>query len=178
MLQSIIRWMKRLGLTGGVLGVMAYILFCAYSLPSHVKVHVTGTEVTRKDVEGSDGKVRTEDVRYVMAADMDGEPRMFRNQDTGWGWPPYFKFDSGDVAAQAKNYSVDGREDVVLITYYGFRLRVFSAFPNIISMRTVESDYEPIPWTTMIVGLAHIVLIGVVVVFVRDFTEGREEEKS
>lgn len=174
MLESMVRWIKRLGVMGGVLVATAYILFCAYSLPRHVKVHVTGTEVTRKDVEGSDGRVRTQDVRYVMAADRAGEPRMFRNQDTGWGWPPYLKFDSGDVAAQANNYSVDGREDVVLITYYGFRIRVLSAFPNIISMKTVAPDYQPIPWTTIMVVLAHVVLVGVVVVFVRDFAEGRE----
>ena len=176
MLESMIRWIKRLGVTGGVLVALAYVLFCAYSLPSHIKVHVTGTEVTRKDVEDPNGQVRTEDVRYVMAADLDGEPHMFRNQDTGWGWPPYFKFDTGDIAAQAINYSVDGGEDVVLVTYYGFRLRVLSTFPNIISMKTVPADYQAIPWTTIIVLFANVVLLGVIVVFARDFAEGREEK--
>ncbi len=174
MKEVILRWLKRLGMGGGLVVVLVYVLFCAYSLPSHMKVHVTGTEVTRKDVKNSDGEIRTSDVRYVMAEDLDGEPRMFRNQDTGWGWPPFFKFDSGDLAAQANNYSINGREEVVLVTYYGFRIRLVSAFPNLISMKTVERDYQPIPWFTIFFGLAHVVLIGVVVALIREFRDSRE----
>ena len=176
MMETILRWLKRLGLGGGVLIALAYILFCAYSLPSHIKVHVTGTEVTRKNAESRDGEVRPYDVRYVMAEDLDGGPHMFRNQDTGWGWPPFFKFDSGDIAAQANNYAVDRRDEVVLIKYYGFRIRMLSAFPNIVSMRTVPSDYQAIPWFTLIFGFAHIILLGVIVIFVRDFKEGRADK--
>jgi hypothetical protein len=175
MKEVILRWLKRLGMGGGLVVVLVYVLFCAYSLPSHMKVHVTGTEVTRKDVKNPDGEIRTNDVRYVMAEDLDGEPHMFRNQDTGWGWPPFFKFDSGDLAAQATNYSIDGHEDVVLVTYYGFRIRMLSAFPNILSMKTVEPDHQPIPWFTILFGLAHVILAGVVVALIRDFRESRED---
>ncbi len=176
MMNTILRWLKRLGLGGGVLLALAYILFCAYSLPSQIKVHVTGTEVTRMNLRPDEGQARPYDVRYVMAEDLDGGPHMFKNQDTGWGWPPFFKFDSGDIAAQANNYSVDHRDQVVLIKYYGFRIRLLSAFPNIISMRTVPADFQPIPWFTILFVFAHIVLVGVIVVFVRDFKEGREDQ--
>lgn len=174
---GLLRWLKGLGLGGGAVVAMIYVLFLAYSLPSHTKVHVTGTEVTRKDVEDADGTKRTEDVRYVMAEGLDGEPHMFRNEDTGWGWPPYFKFDSGDLAAQANNYSTNARGDVVLVKYYGFRIRMLSAFPNVISMRTVPPDYQPIPWTGIIVGIAHIVLIGMVVLLIRDVSDARSESR-
>jgi hypothetical protein len=175
MMDTAIRWLKRLGFGGGAIMALAYVLFCLYSLPSQLKVHVTGTEVTRKNAEARDGVIRPYDVRYVMAEDLDGDAHMFRNQDTGWGWPPFFKFDSGDIAAQANNYAVDAREEVVLIKYYGFRIHMLSAFPNIVSMKTVPADYQAIPWFNIIFVFAHIILVGVIAVFIRDFREGREE---
>jgi hypothetical protein len=174
MWDAVLRWIKRLGIGGGLVVGLVYILFCAYSLPSFTKVHVTGTEVTRKDVENQKGEKRTDDVRYVMAEALDGGPRMYRNQDTGWGWPPYLKFDEGNLAAQATNYSVDGREEVVLVKHYGFRIPMLSAFPNVISMKTVPEDYQVLPWTRIVIGVAHLILLGVVFVFFRDFREARE----
>jgi len=176
-MDRLVRWLKRLGLTGGLLVLAAYGVFLAYSLPSTVKVHVTGTEIARKDVEGREGKVRTQDVRFVMAEDLEGGPRMFRNQDTGWGWPPYFKFNTGDIAAQAQNLATDDRRAVVLVKYYGFRIRMLSTFPNIISMREVPPDYQPVPWTTLVVVFLHLVLIAVGLGFLRarrdmELTEG------
>ena len=170
-----VQWLKRLGLLGALLVLAVYAVFCAYSLPRTLKVHVTGTEVTRRDVQNAEGKVRSQDVRYVMAEDLDGGPRMFRNQDTGWGWPPYFKFDSGDIAAQANNFSTDHRDAVVLVKYYGFRIRMLSTFPNILSMREVSPDYQPVPWTAIVFGCAHLVLIVFVLAVVRSWREGPDE---
>ena len=175
-MKTVLLWLKRLGLGGGLIALLIYIVFCAYSLPSHIKVHVTGTEVTRKNTQDQDGVSRPYDVRYVMAEDLEGGAHMFRNQDTGWGWPPFFKFDSGDIAAEAQNFSVDGREDVVLLKYYGFRIRLLSLFPNIVSMRTVTADYQPIPWFTLFFLFGHVVLAGVAVAYVRDFRESREDK--
>jgi len=175
-MEVVLRWLKRLGIGGGVILALIYLVFCAYSLPSHTKVRVTGTEVTRKDVQDSKGQTHTADVRYVMAEDLDGNPRMYRNEDTGWGWPPYFKFDEGNLAAQATNFAVDGRDEVVLLKHYGFRIPMLSAFPNVISMKTVPEDYAVIPWFKIFFGLAHVVGLGVIVVFVRDFQKAREEQ--
>ena len=138
------------GARGGIALALVYVVFAAYSLPRHAKVRVTGTEIARRDVESRSGRTRTEDVRYVMAEDLEGQPRMFRNEDTGWGWPPYFKFDTGDITAQATNYAIDaasgnGPQPVVLVRYYGFRIRMLSMFPNIVSMRTVPADYQRSP---------------------------------
>ena len=174
MAETIVRWLKRLGLGGGIALGLAYIVFCAYSLPSHIKVHVTGIEIKRNDVEKKDETTRTQDVWYVMAEELDGSPRMFRNQDTGWGWPPYFKFNSGDVAAQANNFASDPSKPVVLVKYYGFRIRLMSTYPNILSMRAVPPDYQPIPWFTIFFVFAHLVAIGFVWTVVRDFREARK----
>lgn len=175
MTETIVRWMKRLGFGGGLALAVVYIGFCGYSLPSHMKVHVTGIEIKRNDIEGKDGKTRTNDVRYVMAEGLDGDPHMFRNQDTGWGWPPYFKFDSGDIAAQANNFAAETPKPVVLVTYYGYRIRMLSAFPNILSMRAVPPEYQPIPWLTILVGIGHLIAIGFVWALLRELKERREE---
>jgi hypothetical protein len=159
MMEFIRRWAKRIGWTGGLVLLVLYIGFWAYALPGRMKVHITGTEVTRKDVQNAEGQLRTRDVRYIMAEDLDGEAHMFRNQDTGFGWPPVFKFNSGDLAAEAQAYATDHRNEIVLIKYYGFRIRVLSLFPNALSMETVQADYQPVPWETFLLVFLHFVLI-------------------
>jgi len=170
-MHTIWRWLKRVGVLGGLLLALGYFSFCAYSLPRHAKVHVTGTEISRRDVELPDGRIRTDDVRYVMAEDLDGSPRMFRNEDTGWGWPPYFKFNSGDLAAQASNLATEARDETVLVTYYGFRIRMLSLFPNLLSMQVVSPDHDPIPWLTLFVVFLHLVLLGVAITVLRSWRE-------
>jgi hypothetical protein len=176
-MEAIARWIKRIGFAGSFVLLALYFTFCAWSLPSTVKVNVTGTEIRRADVQQPDGAMRTNDIRYVTAQDLEGRPLMFQNTDTGWGWPPYFKFDTGDIAAQANNYSVDGQEEVVLVQYYGFRIRMLSIYPNILSMKTVTADYQSVPWFTIFFGLANLVLVGFLVVVVRDFKDGREDKR-
>jgi len=157
-MSRILQWLRRLGLGVCLVLLLIYAILAAYSLPRSRVVHVTGTEVTRRDAETSDGKVRSLDVRYVMAEGLDGSPHMFRNEDTGFGWPPFFKFDEGDLAAHANNLATDHRETTVLVRYYGFRIRMFSMFPNILSMREVPPDYRPIPWFTIVFVVVHVVL--------------------
>jgi hypothetical protein len=168
-MSRILQWLRQLGLGAGILLLLVYGIFCAYSLPRSMLVHVTGTEVTRRDAETSDGKIRSLDVRYVMAEGLDGSPHMFRNEDTGFGWPPYFKFDEGDIAAQANNLATDHRQAVVLAKYYGFRIRMLSMFPNILSMREVPPDYRPIPWFTIAFVVAHVVLVAYGWIALRSF---------
>lgn len=174
MLEKLTHWLKRLGTVGGLVLLALYVFFWVYSLPRTIKVHVTGTEVTRRDIENKEGELRTWDVRYVMAEDLEGEAHMFRNEDTGWGWPPYFKFDSGDIAAQAQSLATDARQETVLVTYYGFRMRLFSIFPNVVSLERVSRDHQPIPWAAIFVVFVHVVLIGAARVWWRVRTEERD----
>lgn len=178
MIETLERWLKRLGVGGGLLLLAAYIVMLAWTLPSHVLVVVTGTETQRRDVSAPEGESTIHDVRYVMAQDMEGSPRMFRNEDTGWGWPPYLKFDSGNVAAQAQSLAIDTRRPTVELTYYGFRIPLFSMFPNVLDMDVVEPDHTPVPWLTIIVAFVHVVLIGVLLVIYRDFKRAREERSG
>ena len=73
---------------------------------------------------------------------------VFRNEDTGWIWPPYFKFDSSDLQAESEaNISPPGQERWVVLTHYGWRNRFFTIYPNAIGVRAVDGpNATVIPW--------------------------------
>jgi len=134
---------------GLILGVLV-ILFLAYFLPSAEKVVVTGTEVKRMDVKApKEAGDRTRDVRYIVTRTLDGDTMVFRNEDTGWGWPPYFKFDSGDLMGQAVNLEGPQEGAVVLARYYGWRFPLLDQYPNVLSLELVAKDYEYVPWAAI-----------------------------
>jgi hypothetical protein len=158
-METLARWVRRIGFWSGIALGLVYITFLAYTLPSTVKVRVTGTEVVRRDVETPDGTRTVEDVNYITAEDLDGQPRIFRNVDTGWGWPPYFKFDSGDFLAQANNLANDDPPQTALLRYYGFRIPVLSWVPNTVSMHIVERNYRHVPYFNIAFGVVHAVVL-------------------
>jgi hypothetical protein len=139
MKNAIARFLRKVGITLSVLVCISYALILMYALPRTVVVAITGTEVKR-GIGGVGG-----DVRYVLAEGPEGEPYVFRNEDTGWGFPPYFKFDSGTLAAKATNLAKENDAAPVLLKYYGFRIPLISAFPNVVNMRVVDKDYEHLP---------------------------------
>jgi len=126
--------------------------FLNYYLPTRDVVRIVGTEVARVGVEARDGagaKIpATRDVRYIKAADARGRPVVYRNEDTGWGWPPFFKFNSANLAAEADNaISTEAAPRWMVVTRYGWRMTVFSRFPNALSMRPAAGpDESPFPW--------------------------------
>lgn len=111
-----------------------------YVLPKTEKVHLSGTEVKRTE----DGTAN-HDVRYVQTVTLDNQAAVFRNEDTRWGWPPYMKFNSADIAAQATAMARDNPSATVLITYYGARDRILSWYPNVVKMEIVTADYQHVP---------------------------------
>ena len=98
-----LKWLVRIVLFLALCFVGAFL---HYTLPSTSVVQVTRTDVKRMD-EGSDRHpsdgiaIRTRDVRFINTVTRGGSVRVYRNEDTGWGWPPYFKFDSADFTAKA-----------------------------------------------------------------------------
>lgn len=87
--------------------VLLVTVFLNFYLPSKDVVRIVGTDVKRMDVvnrefvvegDGNTGR-NTRDVRFVNAVWEDGKPRVYRNEETDWGFPWYFKFDSGNVQA-------------------------------------------------------------------------------
>ena len=125
------------------------------TLPRTAVVQITGTDVKRVDKSGKPAKdapaaakgaaTQTTDVRYINTLTRTGKAKVFRNEDTGWGWPPYFKFNAADLTAQAQAFASNPEKPWVLVRYYGWRIHIFSMFPNAVKMRTVERDYAHLP---------------------------------
>ncbi len=135
-----------------VLFLLALGLLAHWTLPSRDVVRVLGTDVARQQTvatneRGEDVTV-SRDIRYINAVTPDGTPRVYRNEDTGWGWPPYFKFDTANLAAEAQNMaSSEAAPRWMIVTHYGWRFPVFSAFPNALSIEPAEGpDQTLIPW--------------------------------
>lgn len=147
-LWRILGWLVKL------IPVVAVGLFLWYYLPGHDVVRIVDTDVKRMD-RGSDlpkgdatAGVSTRDVRFINAVWPDGEPRVYRNEETGWGFPWYFKFDSGNLQTRAQDLrsrATDPRW--VKVTHYGWRIEILSLFPNAIEVEEVEDpDIVIVPW--------------------------------
>lgn len=92
------------------------------------------------------------DVFFIDTVRPSGRVKVFRNEDTGAGWPPYFKFDSANLQAEAQNLvSTQANPRWVVITYYGWRQEWLSSFPNALAIREVEGpDARVIPWFNIV----------------------------
>ncbi|MHC1479401.1 DUF1523 family protein [Frateuria aurantia] len=133
-----------------------------YVLPEHAVVHVTGTEVKRVDKDGvvsaenpADGPTR--DVYFINAVTPDGQhTRVFANDDTRFGFPWYFKFDAADQQARAQSLAQTPGQ-LAIVTYYGWRLRMFDMFPNAVSLTPTTGTAAPFPWFNT--GLLIVVVV-------------------
>lgn len=122
-----------------------------FFLPKHAVVVVNGVEVKRMDSQGivnsnNPAEGPTRDVYFINTGEPDNpiDVSVFRNADTGFGFPWYFKFNSADVQAKAQQLSKE--DDLALIQYYGWRIRLISTFPNIVSIEKTNSTAEPFPF--------------------------------
>jgi len=135
-----------------------------YFLPDRDIVRIVGTEIKRQDIgkkapfwdRGDIGNEEgiNQDVRFIYTVKENGKTAVYRNQDTGFGFPFYFKFDSSDLSAQAEDFSKLG-EQWVAIRHYGWRVRMFTIFPNATSIKPVSGpDVRLIPWFNIVfIGL-------------------------
>lgn len=137
---------------------LAFIALLQYNLPDRDIVRVVGTDVKRVDVkDGAFGwgepdagtEMRdNKDVRFIYTIKPKGNEMVYRNEDTGWGWPPYFKFDTSDLAAQSQDLANKADEEVwVAVKHYGWRIKMFSLFPNAVDIKQVDGpNVRLIPW--------------------------------
>lgn len=167
------------------LTVFAFVaMFLHYVLPQHDIVKVTSTEVIRTDfssinriffAQADSGAVTpdTRDLRLINTQKQNtfllgfvkrdsSRVMVYRNEDTGWIWPPYFKFNSADLQAVAANLARG--DEWVVVTHYGWRNRWLSIYPNAVGMRTVAGpDVTIIPWF----NIGFFVFLLVAMLFVR-----------
>ena len=162
---------KKIKIGIGIVLIVVIALFFHYNLPRTAVVQISGTDVKRMDkpkdikvVENeTDEQIKiephTKDVRFINSVSRKEKPMVFKNQDTGWGWPPYFKFDSANVTAEAQAFATDQSKPWVLVKYYGWRFTVFSMFPNVLDLKQVDQDYSHIPLFNIVFFILLIVLI-------------------
>lgn len=118
----------------------------SYAMPSYEDTVMTGMEVRRMDKDGvisksnpADGEVR--DVYFLFSENPETKAVMvYRNEDTGWGLPPYFKFGSADIQAKAQAYANENQR--VEVKYYGWRINWLNEFRNVISITPLKADEQ------------------------------------
>ncbi len=138
-------------------GSVAVIL--QYSLPQHDVVRIVNTYEERQDLndwtrifwsepEDQSASLSNRDVQFIQAVRANGKPIVYRNEDTGWGWPFYFKFDTANLYTEANDAISDkNNPDWVVVTHYGWRNEFMSIFPNAVFIKPVDGpDARIIPW--------------------------------
>ena len=155
-----------------LLAILVFIVgaFLHYTLPQHDIVRVVNTYQERQDLndwtrifwatpDDQTVELINRDVQFIQTVrkkswffgffrrDAEGV-MVYRNEDTGWSWPPYFKFDTASLQTEADDLrSTPETPKWAVMTHYGWRLELFSAFPNAIAIRPVDGpDARVIPW--------------------------------
>ncbi|NIY79774.1 MAG: DUF1523 family protein [Rhodobacteraceae bacterium] len=139
--------------------------FAHYTLPQHDIVRIVNTYEERQDLSGwttmfwqapDNGSTtgdQTRDVQFIQAVRPNGKSIVYRNEDTGWGWPPYFKFDTANLYTEANDaISTKAAPEWVAVTHYGWRSELLSIFPNAMGIKPVAGpDVTIIPWANIII---------------------------
>jgi len=149
-------------------------LFLHYTLPQHDIVRIVNTYQERQDLgdwtrifwakpdDQASGLINR-DVQFIQAVKANGKPMVYRNEDTGWSWPPYFKFDTANLQTEAEDLKSTAESPRwAVVTHYGWRNIYVSSFPNAVSIRPVAGpEVTIVPWFNIFffVVLALIVLL-------------------
>lgn len=161
-----------------VLATLAAIVigFFHYTLPQHDVVRIVGTYQERQDLSDwtrvfwatpdsqATGLVNR-DVQFIQAVKANGKEIVYRNEDTGWFWPPYFKFDTANLLARAQDLiSTSENPKWAVVTHYGWRNIYVSAFPNAVNIKPVAGpDVTIIPWFNIV----FFVLLAIILFMIR-----------
>ncbi|WP_299618408.1 DUF1523 family protein [uncultured Tateyamaria sp.] len=165
--------------------------FLHYTLPQRDVVRIVNTYEERQELgdwtrvfwsrpdEQTDALINR-DVQFIQALRANGDPIVYRNEDTGWSWPPYFKFDTANLYTEANDaISTRAAPEWYVMTHYGWRNEFLSAFPNAISLRPVDGPdaSKGIPWVNIIVLSLLAVFFAAIWVRWRRFRRARLDPK-
>jgi Protein of unknown function (DUF1523) len=139
--------------------------FLHYTLPQHDIVRITGSYNRLTTVgenwifyaspdTGTAESTSTRDIRFIEAIFPDEETVIvYRNEDTGWIWPPYFKYDSSNLQAEASNAkSSKEAPKWFSVTHYGWRFPFISIYPNAVAIKPVAGpDVSIVPWVNIVI---------------------------
>jgi hypothetical protein len=157
--------------------VVALLLaaFLHYTLPQRDIVRIVDTEVRRVDFgensifwaapDTGTATGTNRDVRFINAVRPNGKVIVYRNEDTGWGWPPYFKLDSSNLQTEAGDLISTQADPIwVAVRHYGWRNEFLTIYPNAVGVRRVEGpEVTLIPWLNIVL----LVLLLAALLFLR-----------
>ncbi|WP_417740808.1 DUF1523 family protein [Salipiger sp.] len=160
--------------------------FLHYTLPQHDIARISDTYEKRIDpgenslfwanaATGESLNVTGRDVFFIQTRLNDDDVMVYRNEDTGWGWPPYFKFDTANLQAEAADLrSTSAAPQWVVIRHYGWRNEFLSIYPNVVSLRPVDGpDVRIIPWLNIILLTVLAAVVWAIYVRWRRFRQAR-----
>jgi len=137
--------------------------FLHYTLPQTDILRITDTYEKRIDFgensifwsnqgTGEAEDTPNRDVFFIQTVRSDGDVMVYRNEDTGWGWPPYFKFDTANLQAEAADTrSTSENAKWVALRHYGWRNEFLSIYPNAVGVWPVAGpDVRIIPWFNIV----------------------------
>lgn len=139
--------------------------FFHYTLPQVDIVRITDTYEKRETPgmnslfwsggdAGSAADATGRDVFFIQTRQVSDRVMVYRNEDTGWSWPPYFKFDTSNLQAEAADLrSTAADPQYVAVRHYGWRNEFFSIFPNAVSVWPVDGPdaSKPLPWRNVLI---------------------------
>ena len=103
---------------------------------------------------GSSSQASERDVFFIQTRLANDRVMVYRNEDTGWIWPPYFKFDTANLQAEAAELrSTANDPQFVAIRHYGWRAEFLSIYPNATKIWPVDGPdaSKPFPWSNVLI---------------------------
>ncbi|WRA17510.1 DUF1523 family protein [Helicobacter pylori] len=124
---------------------LVLMLLVSYCMPHYSAAVISGVEVKRMNENentpnNKEVKTLARDVYFVQTYDPKDQKSVtvYRNEDTCFGFPFYFKFNSADISALAQSLV----NQQVEVQYYGWRINLFNMFPNVIFLKPLKENAE------------------------------------
>ncbi|GAA8442394.1 DUF1523 family protein [Helicobacter pylori] len=124
---------------------LVLMLLVSYCMPHYSAAVISGVEVKRMNENentpnNKEVKTLARDVYFVQTYDPKDQKSVtvYRNEDTRFSFPFYFKFNSADISALAQSLV----NQQVEVQYYGWRINLFNMFPNVIFLKPLKENAE------------------------------------